>query len=176
MSCLGVSSQMRREDLRVSGCGGCRSSALVDDLQVLGQRHRPRRTADVHALYTSRRAAESRSRHGVLGGIQMKPWESRLSRRSVSRGSGSRTLGRTSGAQGNAREFVRLGGMSITIRVIPCLDVSEGRGIEDELRRPGATQATPSNWPAATTREGADELTFLDITATSRQPAPAPTT
>lgn len=57
--------------------------------------------------------------------------------------------------------------MSVAIRVIPCLDVSEGRVVKGVnfvgLRDAG----DPVELAARYDREGADELTFLDITATS---------
>lgn len=56
---------------------------------------------------------------------------------------------------------------NLTVRVIPCLDVSEGRvvkGVEFlNLRDAG----DPVEMAAVYYREGADELTFLDITASS---------
>ncbi|MEO7127161.1 MAG: imidazole glycerol phosphate synthase subunit HisF [Nakamurella sp.] len=57
--------------------------------------------------------------------------------------------------------------MSVAIRVIPCLDVSEGRVVKGvnfvNLRDAG----DPVELAARYGDEGADELTFLDITATS---------
>jgi cyclase len=57
--------------------------------------------------------------------------------------------------------------VSVAIRVIPCLDVSEGRVVKGVnfvgLRDAG----DPVELAARYDREGADELTFLDITATS---------
>ena len=57
--------------------------------------------------------------------------------------------------------------MSVAIRVIPCLDVSEGRVVKGvnfvDLRDAG----DPVELAARYNDEGADELTFLDITATS---------
>lgn len=58
-------------------------------------------------------------------------------------------------------------GNNLTVRVIPCLDVNEGRvvkGVEFlDLRDAG----DPVEMAAVYYREGADELTFLDITASS---------
>lgn len=57
--------------------------------------------------------------------------------------------------------------MSVAIRVIPCLDVSEGRVVKGvnfvNLRDAGDPVELAARYDA----EGADELTFLDITATS---------
>ena len=57
--------------------------------------------------------------------------------------------------------------MSVAIRVIPCLDVSEGRVVKGvnfvRLRDAGDPVELAARYDA----EGADELTFLDITATS---------
>jgi cyclase len=57
--------------------------------------------------------------------------------------------------------------VSVAIRVIPCLDVSEGRVVKGVnfvgLRDAG----DPVELAARYDTEGADELTFLDITATS---------
>lgn len=61
----------------------------------------------------------------------------------------------------------KLAGVSVAIRVIPCLDVSEGRVVKGvnfvDLRDAG----DPVELAARYNAEGADELTFLDITATS---------
>ena len=57
--------------------------------------------------------------------------------------------------------------MSVAVRVIPCLDVDAGRVVKgvnfDDLRDAG----DPVELAAAYDAEGADELTFLDITASS---------
>ena len=57
--------------------------------------------------------------------------------------------------------------MSVAIRVIPCLDVSEGRVVKGvnflHLRDAGDPVELAARYDA----DGADELTFLDITATS---------
>jgi len=57
--------------------------------------------------------------------------------------------------------------VSVAIRVIPCLDVSEGRVVKGVnfvgLRDAGDPVELAARYDA----EGADELTFLDITATS---------
>jgi cyclase len=56
---------------------------------------------------------------------------------------------------------------SLTTRVIPCLDVTDGRVVKGvrfvDLRDAG----DPVEMAAVYNREGADELVFLDITATS---------
>ncbi len=60
-----------------------------------------------------------------------------------------------------------LGNMAVAIRVIPCLDVSGGRVVKGvnfvDLVDAGDPVALAERYDA----EGADELTFLDITATS---------
>ena len=57
--------------------------------------------------------------------------------------------------------------MSLSIRVIPCLDVDEGRVVKGvnflDLRDAG----DPVELAARYNAEGADELIFLDITASS---------
>jgi imidazole glycerol-phosphate synthase subunit HisF len=57
--------------------------------------------------------------------------------------------------------------MTVAVRVIPCLDVDGGRVVKGvrfaELRDAG----DPVELAAAYDRDGADELTFLDITASS---------
>ena len=61
--------------------------------------------------------------------------------------------------------MARLGGMSLAVRVIPCLDVDAGRVVKGvnflDLRDAG----DPVERAAAYDRAGADELTFLDVTA-----------
>src|SRR6201996_2956455 len=58
-------------------------------------------------------------------------------------------------------------GTSLAVRVIPCLDVDDGRVVKgvnfENLRDAG----DPVELAAAYDREGADELTFLDVTASS---------
>ena len=51
-------------------------------------------------------------------------------------------------------------------RVIPCLDVDAGRVVKGVRFVDTATPATRWSSRRATTAEGADELVFLDITAT----------
>ena len=52
-------------------------------------------------------------------------------------------------------------------RVIPCLDVDAGRVVKGTSNSStSATPATRSSWPRFYDRDGADELVFLDITAT----------
>jgi len=57
--------------------------------------------------------------------------------------------------------------MSVAVRVIPCLDVDAGRGVKGvnflDLRDAG----DPVQLAAAYDAAGADELTFLDVTASS---------
>lgn len=59
--------------------------------------------------------------------------------------------------------------MSVAIRVIPCLDVDDGRVVKGvnfvDLKDAG----DPVEMASVYNREGADELTFLDITATSQR-------
>src|ERR1700761_696025 len=58
-------------------------------------------------------------------------------------------------------------GTSLAVRVIPCLDVDDGRVVKgvnfENLRDAG----DPVELAAAYDAEGADELTFLDVTASS---------
>ena len=64
-----------------------------------------------------------------------------------------------------ALALTRGGGMSLAVRVIPCLDVDAGRVVKgvnfQELRDAGDPVELARPYDA----EGADELTFLDITA-----------
>ena len=53
----------------------------------------------------------------------------------------------------------------LAVRVIPCLDVDAGRVVKGVNFRDCATRATRSSWRAAYDAAGADELTFLDISA-----------
>ena len=57
--------------------------------------------------------------------------------------------------------------MSVAVRVIPCLDVDDGRVVKgvnfENLRDAG----DPVELAARYNAEGADELTFLDVTASS---------
>jgi imidazole glycerol-phosphate synthase subunit HisF len=57
--------------------------------------------------------------------------------------------------------------MTVAIRVIPCLDVDGGRVVKgvnfENLRDAGDPVELAARYDA----EGADELTFLDITASS---------
>lgn len=57
--------------------------------------------------------------------------------------------------------------MTVAIRVIPCLDVSEGRVVKgvhfENLRDAG----DPVELAARYSREGADEITFLDVSASA---------
>ena len=56
--------------------------------------------------------------------------------------------------------------MTVTCRVIPCLDVADGRGVKgvnfENLRDAGDPVELATRYYA----EGADEITFLDVTAT----------
>ncbi len=57
--------------------------------------------------------------------------------------------------------------MSVAVRVIPCLDVSEGRVVKGVNFVDLVDAGDPVELAHRYDEEGADELTFLDITATS---------
>lgn len=57
--------------------------------------------------------------------------------------------------------------MSVAVRVIPCLDVSEGRVVKGVNFLDLVDAGDPVEMARLYDAEGADELTFLDITATS---------
>jgi cyclase len=57
--------------------------------------------------------------------------------------------------------------MTVAIRVIPCLDVSEGRVVKGVNFLDLVDAGDPVEMARLYDAEGADELTFLDITATS---------
>ena len=57
--------------------------------------------------------------------------------------------------------------MTVAIRVIPCLDVSEGRVVKGVNFVDLVDAGDPVELARRYDEEGADELTFLDITATS---------
>ena len=65
--------------------------------------------------------------------------------------------------------------MSVAVRVIPCLDVDAGRVVKGvnfaDLRDAGDPVELARRYDA----EGADELTFLDITATTATGTPRTT-
>src|SRR5690606_6626820 len=66
-----------------------------------------------------------------------------------------------------ARHARRLNGVGVAVRVIPCLDVDAGRvvkGVNFENLRDAGDPVEPA---ARYDAEGADELTFLDVTASS---------
>ncbi|MTD16738.1 imidazole glycerol phosphate synthase subunit HisF [Nakamurella sp. YIM 132087] len=63
--------------------------------------------------------------------------------------------------------------MSVAVRVIPCLDVSEGRVVKGVNFVDLVDAGDPVELARAYDAEGADELTFLDITATSDNRASA---
>jgi len=63
--------------------------------------------------------------------------------------------------------------MSVAIRVIPCLDVSEGRVVKGVNFVDLVDAGDPVELARFYDAEGADELTFLDITATSDNRATA---
>ena len=66
-----------------------------------------------------------------------------------------------------ARRVRTLVGMPVAIRVIPCLDVSEGRVVKGVNFVDLVDAGDPVELARRYDAEGADELTFLDITATS---------
>ena len=57
--------------------------------------------------------------------------------------------------------------MTVAVRVIPCLDVDGGRVVKGVNFRDLKDAGDPAELAAAYDREGADELVFLDITASS---------
>ena len=57
--------------------------------------------------------------------------------------------------------------MTVAVRVIPCLDVDAGRVVKGVNFRDLRDAGDPVELAAAYDAEGADELTFLDITASS---------
>jgi cyclase len=57
--------------------------------------------------------------------------------------------------------------VSLAIRVIPCLDVDAGRVVKGVNFRDLRDAGDPVDLAARYDREGADELTFLDVTASS---------
>jgi imidazole glycerol-phosphate synthase subunit HisF len=57
--------------------------------------------------------------------------------------------------------------MSVAVRVIPCLDVDDGRVVKGVNFRSLRDAGDPVELAAAYDRDGADELVFLDITASS---------
>ncbi|MGV1034983.1 MAG: imidazole glycerol phosphate synthase subunit HisF [Microbacteriaceae bacterium] len=56
--------------------------------------------------------------------------------------------------------------MSLAVRVIPCLDVADGRVVKGVNFENLRDQGDPVELAAAYASQGADELTFLDVTAT----------
>src|SRR5271156_5957393 len=62
--------------------------------------------------------------------------------------------------------------MSVAVRVIPCLDVDGGRVVKGVNFRELRDAGDPVELAARYDAEGADELTFLDITASSGGRAP----
>ncbi|HUA41012.1 MAG TPA: imidazole glycerol phosphate synthase subunit HisF [Streptosporangiaceae bacterium] len=57
--------------------------------------------------------------------------------------------------------------MTVAVRVIPCLDVDAGRVVKGVRFQDIRDAGDPVELAAAYDRQGADELTFLDITASS---------
>ncbi len=56
--------------------------------------------------------------------------------------------------------------MSLAVRIIPCLDVADGRVVKGVNFQNLRDQGDPVELAAEYARQGADELTFLDVTAT----------
>src|ERR1043165_8584124 len=61
----------------------------------------------------------------------------------------------------------RLSAMAVAVRVIPCLDVDAGRVVKGVNFTDLVDAGDPVELAAAYDPEGADELTFLDVTASS---------
>src|SRR5215475_10644372 len=59
--------------------------------------------------------------------------------------------------------------MTVAVRVIPCLDVDAGRVVKGVNFRDLRDAGDPVELAAAYDADGADELVFLDITASSGQ-------
>src|SRR5688572_28634882 len=57
--------------------------------------------------------------------------------------------------------------MSVAVRVIPCLDVDRGRVVKGVNFTNLVDAGDPVELATAYDRQGADELTFLDVTASS---------
>ena len=60
-----------------------------------------------------------------------------------------------------------MAGVTVAVRVIPCLDVDAGRVVKGVNFRGQRDAGDPVELAASYDRAGADELTFLDITASS---------
>lgn len=65
-----------------------------------------------------------------------------------------------------------LGPMSVALRVIPCLDVHDGRVVKGVNFTNLRDAETRSSWPRAYGEQGADELVFLDIPPVRRGAPP----
>jgi cyclase len=61
--------------------------------------------------------------------------------------------------------------MSLAVRVIPCLDVAAGRVVKGVNFKDLRDQGDPVELSRAYYEQGADELTFLDVTATTEERA-----
>src|SRR5690606_11368094 len=90
----------------------------------------------------------------------------RCSARSARRDTGDCAVGDGT-VRGRAVGFRRRSNMTLAVRVIPCLDVDAGRVVKgvnfENLRDAG----DPVELAALYNEQGADELTFLDVTASS---------
>ena len=58
--------------------------------------------------------------------------------------------------------------MAVAIRVIPCLDVTDGRVVKGVNFQHLRDAGDPVELAARYNEQGADEITFLDISASSR--------
>src|SRR6201987_2578526 len=65
-------------------------------------------------------------------------------------------------------------GTNLAVRVIPCLDVDDGRVVKGVNFENLRDEGDPVELAAAYDREGADELTFLDVTASASGRATIP--
>ena len=59
--------------------------------------------------------------------------------------------------------------MSLSVRIIPCLDVDNGRVVKGINFKNLTDAGDPVQMAKIYNSEGADELTFLDISASSNQ-------
>ncbi len=65
--------------------------------------------------------------------------------------------------------------MGVAVRVIPCLDVDAGRVVKGVNFRELRDAGDPVEMARVYDAEGADELTFLDVTASSGSGPPCST-
>ncbi|MCP4603739.1 MAG: imidazole glycerol phosphate synthase subunit HisF [Proteobacteria bacterium] len=70
------------------------------------------------------------------------------------------------GGDSSSKELIQDSGRSLTVRVIPCLDVRDGRVVKG-IRFQGLKDAgSPPDLAGAYEQQGADEITILDVSAT----------